>query len=751
MFLTRTHIMKRAHTPFLALCLLLSACSVSHAQTVTDERVGEMVDGMIAYLLTEQKAEGDWEGNNAKSPKDRHWGGETALITYALLTAGESFQKPAISKAVRWLQDIEMNGTYAYGVRCHVWSHLPNEFGPNLAKDGQWLLAATFKGIYDYEPPTKDELSGRKKFRIDHSASQYAYLGLWEWVKRGGSFTGGFWEAVESHWTATQNKDGGWGYQPGDKSTGSMTAAGVTVLYIVQQELYKNSPKAKPEIQATINGGLKWLNENFKGDDNPGRNGKDVYYYLYGIERVALAGGIKEFNGQDWFVVGAKYIEAQNDKKNNGSVKADHGGEKVSTAFALMFLSRGRVPVWVNKIALPEAAWNNRPNDMYFLTRYLSDMREHELNWQVVSIQDPSNNWLNAPVAYISTADPLKLTDEQVANLKNYIDRGGLLYINPENNSTAVVGDAQKLAQQMYPDLKLENMDPTNPVVTLVTDVTSLGPPPLMVLNNGVRDLMIVGKRDWSFDFQANIRFGASGPWSYMLNMQTYVSDRAKLPNRLEDPIERKNTTVKSRGDFTLVRATHGGNANIEPMLFDNAVNALYNRTGYDVTVEDKPLEEIGSSDAPLVYLAGTDAVQLTQPQIQAIETYIDGGGTILIDTLGGRGKFTSSVEQQIASIGQATILVPSTPAVSGVGLGNTGTELNAAGWRPFTSGGNMSFGGQFRLRAIFKDGRPAVITSAEDIGMGVMGIRRFGINGYSIATARSLFANIMAAAKQQP
>ena len=741
--------MKRAPLLFLALCVILSTLTSVRGQAMSDEKVGEMIAELTKYLLAEQGNAGDWEGSNSKKAGDRHWTGESSLVLYSLLASGRSAQEPTIAKAVRWLQGEEAIGIYATGVRCHVWSNLPADFIPNLQKDATYLINGHYKGTFDYFPPNDKERAGKEKVRIDHSATQYGVLGLWELVKRVGSFSGGFWEMERDHWMGVQNNDGGWGYMPGNKSTGSMTAAGVTVLYIVQQELYADSPVPNAQLQASINAGLKWLDQNFEGDENPGREKKDLYYYLYGIERVALAGGIKRFNGEDWFVAGAKYIEETQQK--DGSVRSDHGGENVSAAFALLFLSRGRVPVWVNKIALPNAAWNNRPNDIYFLSRYLSDMREHELNWQVVSVDDPASDWLNAPIAYISTGDPLNLDATQVANIQEYIERGGLLYINPEGSASATLNDARNLAQQMYPNLELKAMERDHPVANLITDMSARGAPPLLVLNNGVRDLMIVSQADWGFDFQANIRYGQPGNWSYMLNLQTLTSDRDKLPNRLADPIERKKESVKSRGSFKLVRATHTGNDGVEPMLFDNAKGALYNRTGYDLEAQKEPLEDIGGSDASLVYLTGVDPITLTQPQIDAIKAYVDGGGTVLIDTLGGRGKFVGSIEQQLSNVlGMPTRLDPSNPMVSGSGLGNNDTSLDAAAWRPFTSGGEVDFGDQFRLRAIHIDGRPAIILSSEDIGMGVMGIRRFGVNGYSINTARALFANIMAATKNE-
>src|SRR5690606_13908951 len=112
-----------------------------------------------------------------------------------------------------------------------------------------------------------------------------------------------------------------------------------------------------------------------------------------------------------WFEQGAETILKA--ERGRGSIS----GNIVDTSFGLLFLARGRVPVWINKISLPGQDWNNRPNDIYELTDYLSDLRERELSWQVVSIDLDSMQWSNAPVAWISSDDKVELTDAQLQNL----------------------------------------------------------------------------------------------------------------------------------------------------------------------------------------------------------------------------------------------------------------------------------------------------------------------------------------------
>src|SRR5690349_10443058 len=95
----------------------------------TPEQVDQTIAKGKAFLYSQQTPEGTWEIDFAKPEGDgkanRNRGGETALATYALLAAGESYQEPRLQKAIEFLKKVDMVGTYAIGLRAQVWLHLP--------------------------------------------------------------------------------------------------------------------------------------------------------------------------------------------------------------------------------------------------------------------------------------------------------------------------------------------------------------------------------------------------------------------------------------------------------------------------------------------------------------------------------------------------------------------------------------------------------------------------------------------------
>jgi hypothetical protein len=457
----------------IVILLVVGPLPTASAQGVSDEAIAATIDRIQDHIWSTQNPDGSF-GDGHHNPEDRNYGGTSILNTYALLVSGVGPEDPRMARALAYLQSIELNGTYAVGIRAHIWAALPLEqYGGDLTRDAYWLLEAHDGGRFGYTqtPP---------RGATDHSTTQYGLLGLWEVAKRGGDVPRQMWLDAAQHFLEHQNADGGWSYRTGrGQSRGSMTAAGMTVLYVVLQEVYRDARQPPQEIMDAIDRGIAWFDQNFTADRNP--NGNHKYYYLYGVERIGIAGGLKSFNGEDWFLAGAREILRQ---ENGGRV----GGFE-DTAFALAFLARGRFPVWINKIRIADTRWNQFPNDIFFLSRYLSGLREHELNWQVVDLSLPAEQWLSAPIAWLSMGDDFELTDEQVDNLRAYLDLGGLLIADPLGSSSGFRSAMQELAGQLYPGLAFEPVPADHPIYQGL--VTARPDRQLQHLSNGVRSLIV--------------------------------------------------------------------------------------------------------------------------------------------------------------------------------------------------------------------------------------------------------------------
>lgn len=702
---------------------------------VTDTQVRTAIERMKAYLYAQQDPEsGTWQAD-----------GTTALVANALLVSGDSGQNPKLQRAIAYLQAAPLDGTYEVAVRAHVWAQLPATYLPALERDMTWLIDAhDGQGRYRYTA---------RPSSYDHSATQYAVLGMWEATKRGARVPAGLWSMTLKHFLDAQNADGGWGYQADSESKVSMTAAGLTVLAIAQQELYGHLDQPPPALAEANSRGLGWLDRHFDGRRNvtaTGGDGGHPYYALYSVERVALANGVKHLGGLDWFQAGARFILEQQATRESDSRYGGVGNNLIDTAFSLLFLARGHVPTWITKLAVPGFPSSNRPNDVNRLTAWISDLGETEMNWQLVDIEAPVGAMLNTPMAYLSSDAKPELTESQAANLKRFLDLGGLLLACPEHGATGFRQGIRRIARLLYPQWPMRKLPLDHPLYQTLHRFKRRPTAPVQGVHNGVRDLILMPDSDWGRHFQADPDPGKGVEWQLAANLYTLATGRGLLPGRLVPPFPaRQAGRAAATVAIGRARCQDAAWQIVEPEAWTGTANHLFNRSGLDLEIVDVDLELIANSPLPLVHLAGIDAVTLSDAELKALSGYVAGGGTVLAETVGGHGRFAASIERQLDELfGTGAIsLSGRSPLISGAGL-TGGEDIRPARYRRYAAA-LLAVGSRSRIAAYHLDERPAVIISHEDLTLGMMGVRRWGILGYRPDTARRIASNVLLAAVQ--
>jgi hypothetical protein len=678
-------------------------------------------------------------------------GGYTPLVVLAMLHAGESYQDPRLREAVEHIEKADLRGTYAVALRAHVWALLPETFSDRLTRDTRWLLEA-FKperSGWSYEQPSR---SGR----YDNSLTQYGALALWEAGKRGVPVGDQYWQRLEQRFIDNQFDDGGWNYRTSQPVSGSMTAAGLTTLFITQDLLHARDAvdlddRAKRPYEHAIESGLRWMDEHFTATGNPGKN-TYFFYYLYGVERVGLASGYASFGGQDWFRAGAAAIIDRLCRvdASSGAVTIRSSSSRSNVvevrrlAFALLFLSRGRVPLAINKLMVPGVAWNNRPRDVANLTHWLGRETEAELNWQIVSLDDPPESWLDAPVLYLASDERLPWAAEpsdELARLKRYLDLGGLLLAAAEGRGTDFARSVREAGRLMYPKLKWRALPRDHWAYTLLFSVRGKRPK-LHGLSNGVRELIVlVQGTDLPAVFQSRDE-KRKAVWTTAAHVYLHASEM----NRPRPRLARHAPGPAGGGKgvrVTVVRGSYDGNWDPEPLaleVFDAADDDIA------LTTIAHPLHEIADVTPPpaLVVVNGIAAREFTPAEQDAIKTYITAGGVILFETPGGRGDFTRSAEDMAQALFGARIQrMLDTRVVTGDGLSGA-SNLARVRYRPYAQQVFAAHETTPRLRGLIIDGQPRVLFSREDISQALLDQPCWGVAGYSPASARQLMVNIL-------
>lgn len=292
------------------------------------------IDKAVEWLYTQHKGERHWEIDPANH---RNYGGYTALVVYALLMADEEPKLNGdLSRAIYFMMNHNMTGVYGRCFRIHAWEVMPRRerYRQTLTQDVSWIRkAGTRHGFWGYTATGKDVIPGS---RLDMSTTLAGGLGLWIGEAVGGiSAKQVYWERTARALIDHQLEDNGWSYNPATmtKSTGSMTAAGLTLLHASYPHL---GDVTKKQADKAIERGMKWMDENFSPTTNVNKGGRHHYYFA-AVQHVGLFSGRKEFKELDWYDAIAEHLL-------KSQTAAGSWGTGVSdTAFAIAFLCRGGI------------------------------------------------------------------------------------------------------------------------------------------------------------------------------------------------------------------------------------------------------------------------------------------------------------------------------------------------------------------------------------------------------------------------
>ncbi len=725
----------------------------------------------VEYLYSMQGADGSWEvvpqpeaKGEPHSIKAGQWGGQTALATYALLAAGESPQNPKLAKAIQWLQKADMEGIYAVGMRAQVWTYLPKTPETFGMARRDWLIfaAGVRKDIKKNGFGTYDYLASTKSLdRVDLSVSQYGVLGAWACAQVGIEIPVSFWNATDTAWQRWQ-KDagtGGWAYtgKPDDNHPVNLpiTAAGVATLFIVQDYTRSNEGLrcggniGNPNIEA----GLKYIQSNIDGLlKSDGKKNKNIYYTLYGIERIGVASGLKYFGTIDWYQTGAKWLlEKQNKSKGSWSESKESGagGGFCDNTFALIFLSRGSAPVAINKLQYDlegekDVHWTQRPRDAANLTHWMGRQIERSLNWQIVNLKVAVMDLHDAPILFIAGDQKLKFSAQDEAKLKEYVEQGGLIVGNADCSDKNFQSSFRDLGKKLF-NTEFRELPDNHPIYNLHFKRDGLRKKPRWQgISNGARELMVLIGDDASRSWQSQSFGGNEGDFQMMLNLFKYSVDSEGMAEKGKTHIVTADPKATAKQTIKIARGEYNGAWNPEPGGWNRLSAVMLNENGMKLDVSTVKLDSgTIAADVKVLHITGTGAMNLSEAAQDAIRKFVAGGGTLMIDAAGGNSEFVNSADQLLAALWPIEAKQLDEPMkVDHALFGASGKKQTEFRYR----GGVRAQAGLRapNIRAITINDRPAVLYSREDLSVGLVGMPIAGVAGYDPDSATQLMKNVL-------
>lgn len=690
--------------------VLVSAgtCATSPASAAPPEP-GEIlasIEKATNWLLSEQKADGSWQ-SGIRSAETQV--GASSLALLALLNAGVPPEAAAMQRALDWLRTQQPSDTYSVSLQTMALSAVGNPRDLVFLERNVRLLESL---QISRGPTTGSWPYGSGRGSGDNSNSQFAVLALHEAEAAGVKVKEDVWTRAHLYWIACANSDGSWGYtimlgntgrpQGSSGSSGSMTCAGISSLWITSEHVGSPAARGNGEVIRCCGGGsspdalekgLAWLGKNFSVTQNPGTRGATwLYYYLYGLERVGRFTARRFIGTHDWYLEGSTFFLSVQDPLS-GSFRSGGGqidDPLIATSFATLFLAKGRRPVIVAKSRHePEKDWNRHGHDVARLVTHVERLwkKDHPagLSWHVVdTIAATPEDLLQAPVLWISGEKAFELGDQAGARLRNYLDEGGFIFAEaccPESD------DFDKrfrgLMEEVFPEpeYRLHLLPPEHPA----WHAEELVPPerqrPLLGIDYGCRTAVVYvppflqdGKAlpslsclwelaDETLHSRPNrVKAEVNAALATGANVLAYATNR-ELKSKDElftVRIEKKagSTEAFERGHLAIGKLKHSGLCDAAPAALANILRAAARELGMRVDTMPTQVDPSDPAvlDYHLLFMHGRQAFRLEQDGHARIREFLEAGGTLLVDSVCAAPGFSDAFRREIG------IMLPETP-----------------------------------------------------------------------------------------
>ena len=774
------------NTPFSAIALVLLVMASGQAE-LTDVRVKASMNAGVRFLISRQQEDGSW-------PNTRYaiyHPGVTSLCTLALLNAGLTPEDPPVRKALSYLlQQSDSDKTYAISLQTIVFCLAdPQTYQTKIRANVSWLQ----KAQHTKDPKLKGSWGyGMGRLREDPSNAQFALLALYEAERVGVPVRGATWRLALDYWKRTQRKNGSFAYEPEKPSTGSMTCAGIGSMIIASGQIGKldasvqngkvvccGNDEIEDETEQAIERALEWLGKNFSVKRNPttrrvqGFPSMYHYYYLYALERTGRLAGRRFIGEHDWYREGVEELLSLQDKLS-GFWNNDE--PLTCTAFAVLFLAKGRRPILLSKVKrLPADDWNRHRHDVAHLTHHVEKRWKQELTWQVIDWSNAAVDDLwQSPVLFISGRDALTAVEREKTTLREYIRRGGFVFAENCCEGDGFDRDFRALMKELFPETALRLLPQDHPVWFAEQKVDPKYLRRLEGLDACCRTGVVYcpenlscywelakPKRSSGKELPAEVRQEVDACLAIGANVLTYATGR-ELKQKLDTSglVSVVKTTERTeRGALQVAKLQHKGGSDDAPAALGNILSYVGKQTQLPVSLRKQLLSPVDPSlpEYPIAFLHGRRSFRWSPAERKAIRRFVENGGVILADAICASEEFKSAFHREMSAIFPNQPLrriPPNHPMFSSL---HGGHQLETVAVREPRSRANRGDPLSIRttevapfFEGIQLDGRFVVLFSPYDMSCALENRPSLECRGYTSQDAARLATNLILYAVQQ-
>jgi hypothetical protein len=766
------------------------------------DQVRRAIDKGIKFLRQEQRPGGSWD---EAAIAINHRGGATCLALLALLNAGVPRDDPVITNGLRFIRGLSQPTTYVRSLQTMVYAEAGfNEDRGRIQQSVDHLIKTRvvrdgrLEGwSYDY--------AGNRNARADNSNTQYALLGLHMGRIGGAKIDATIWTEIRDFYKRTQNEDGGWDYVPNDRgpfrkegSTLTMTTAGLCGLLIAGMELNPGREEMRPDGTAAncgvydenneVRRALSWISSpQVDHFDLQRKRQGGVFYNLYGIERAGRLSGLRFFHAHDWYREGCKFLVARQHERGYWVLSNSNfdSWSVVSTSFALLFLSKGRTPVLISKLAhgdpdrrqTTDQDWNNDRNDCRNLVAYAGPQlwERLPLAWQTFDMLraaearpganlteedylEVTSDLLQSPILYFNghKSPARRFTAVEKELLKKYVDNGGFILAEACCGRKEFDRGFRELCAELWEDVELTPLPIGHPIWRAHFDVKA-GSFKLHGLQMGCKTVLVYSPEDMSCLWEQNRQDTARGELAFRVgtNIIAYATGKEPPKPRLTkvDLVSVKDEGRQiPRGFLKVAQVQHAGDWHPAPRAMPRLMGYLRERAGVDVALKTEEIllrsDTRSIIDFKFVYMHGRkDFMQehgYSDEDLKNLRFSLENGGLLFADACCGKKGFDEGFRKFVARLLPKYKLEPINPQEELKEGGLFSADLNGVALTHENIRCRVEPKAEFRhmapaLEGIKINGRWAVIYSRYDIGCALERATSSDCLGYDTESAQRI------------
>ena len=802
--------------PAVALLLLLAGTLAAAPPTDPELKVvgqvNKSIDDGVQFLRKTRDPKQHWESYWIEKLTGMD-GGITALATLALMNCGVRTDDPAVAEPLEYLRKLPPQKTYVVALVtiCLVEAKNAKDL-PTIQNNVKWLLETAIyrdKNLEGWSYPA-GELP-----RADASNTQYALLGLYAAKQAGAEIPNETWKAIQKLYLSSATVKGdqaSWSYVPGGGQFGgasfTMTVAGVCGLYIARMGLDDSQQQLDPKTgiaakcgvyadAEVLRKGLNWVGNKFSFDAAEGA--KSLYYNVYGIERVGRLSGERFLGRADWYREGCEFLVKGQRADGSWAAQNDtnfRGVHVISTAFSLLFLSKGRSPVLISKMAFGDfvmdkriltekssnpdiIGWNRKQSDAKNLTEFASRelFKNAPLGWQTYDprrrefgtekeILEEAGQLVESPILYITGHEAPRFTDQQKQLLKKYLQEGGFVIAEACCGSKEFAEGLKDVLQEksMFPDNDIRPLPAVHAIWKSHFLVSPKEFPKIECLDVGCRTVMILSSEPLAGFWDERKFMPKPGKdaanrgelaFQFAANTIAYATGKELPKQRLaKRPLQSDGKDDK---------APKSGFLEPVQLRLDEAapaMNALRNMAGFlrdnaklDIVVQklDPKKNYLAPTDDDLfkykfLYMHGKKEFEFDEAARDNVKAVLQSGGLLLADPCCGSEAFDKSFRAMVEKLFPEAKLeaIPTDDLLFSAKLNRTAIESVERREKVGNAAETKDAGYEKlppKLEGIKIDGRWVVIYSRYDLGCAMEGHKSTDCLGHTPESAKKLAA----------